>query len=169
LCLEPSPVLLRSEEEKRSEHPEDHVREETECREIDVELSVVGADGKDLEDREDADAENVDGAHVEIVPLIDLAKLPDLLRVEIFLARAVPQHVLDVKWIAVGRFKDLSSVELGIYGVKRIVLEEVVDELDGNTLRQWLQFDLGEGCPDALKEEILFHLHDGSADEGDVQ
>ena len=53
--------------------------------------------------------------------------------------------------------------------MQRIVLEKVVDELDGNAFRQRFQFDLGERGPDALEEEVLLHLYHSSADDGDVQ
>ena len=164
-----SPVLLRSEKEERSEHPEGQIREESECREIDVEFLVACADGKNLEYGEDADAKNIDRPHVEVMAFIDLAQLADLLSVEILLTGAMPEHILDMEWIAVGCFEDLPSIELGIDNVQSIVLEKVVDELDGNALRQGFEFNLGEGSPDSLEGEILLHLNHRSTDEGDVQ
>ena len=99
-----SPVLLRPEDEERSEHPEDQIREESECREVDVEFSISRTDGKDFKDGENADAKNVDRPHVEVMAFIDLAELANLFSVEIFLSGTVPKHVLDVEWIAVGGF-----------------------------------------------------------------
>jgi hypothetical protein len=164
-----SPVLLRPEYEERSEHAEDNVCKETKCRKVDVELSVACADGKDLEDGEYADAKNVDRPHVEIVSFVDLAKLTNFLTIEILFTGAVPKHVLDMEWIAVGGFEDLHSVELRINDVQGIVIEKVVDELDGDGFRQRLEFDLGERSPDALEEEVLLHLNHRSTDDGDVQ
>jgi hypothetical protein len=103
------------------------------------------------------------------VTFVDLAQLADLFGVEIFLAGSVPEHVLDMERIAVGCLQNFSSIELGIDDVQRIVLEEIVDELYGYALRQRLEFDLCEGGPDTLEEEIFLHLNDSSADEGNVQ
>ena len=164
-----SSIFLGPEEEERSEHPEDQVREESECRKVDVEFSVVCADGENLEDGEDADSKDVDRPHIEVVSLIDLAQLAYLLGVEVFLTGAVPEHVLDVKGIAVRRFEEFSSVELGINDVQSVVLKEIVDQLDCNWLRQRFQFDLREGCPDTFEEEVLLHLYHGCANESDIQ
>ena len=85
-----SSVLLRPEQEERSEHPEDQIREESECREIEVEFPVACADGKDFEHGEYAHAKDVDRPHVEVMSLIDLAELADLFSVEVLLPGAVP-------------------------------------------------------------------------------
>jgi hypothetical protein len=74
-----------------------------------------------------------------------------------------------MEWIAVGCFEDLPSIELWIDDMQWIVLEKVVDELDGNSFGQRLQVDLGEGCPNTFEGEVLLHLNYGSTDEGDVQ
>jgi hypothetical protein len=169
ILLHESPVLLWPEDEERSEHAEDHVRKETKCREVDVEFSIACADGKDLEDGEYADAKNVDRPHVEIVSFVRLAKLANLLGVEILFTGTVPEHVLDMERIAVGCFEDLHSVEVRIDDVQLIVLEEIVDQLHAHTFCEGLQFDLGERGPDALEEEGFLHLNNGSADESDVQ
>ncbi len=68
-------VFLGAEEEESAEDPEDEIREESECGEVNIELPVVCPDGKDLEDGENANAEYVDWTHIEVVPFIDLAKL----------------------------------------------------------------------------------------------
>ena len=96
-----SSIFLWPEEKECSEHPEDHVREETECREIDIELPVFHTDGENFENGENADAKNVDWPHVKVVSFVDLAQLADLLGVEVFLTGAVPEHILDMERIAI--------------------------------------------------------------------
>ena len=135
---------MGSEEKESSEHPEDQISEKSECREVDVEFPVACADRKDFEHSEYAHSKDVDRPHIEVVSLIDLAELSNLFGVEILFAGAVPKHVLDVKWIAVGRLEDFPSIELWIDDVQRVVVEEVVDKLHGNRFRQRLQLDLCE-------------------------
>src|SRR5437016_8555410 len=94
-------ILLGPEEKERSEHPKHEVGDKPEGGEIDVELSIVGADRKDLEHGKHGDAEDIDRAHIEVGALIDLAEFPDLLPVDELLPRPLPEHIFDVKRVAV--------------------------------------------------------------------
>jgi hypothetical protein len=151
-----SSVLLRTKKKECSEHSEDQVRKKAERGEISVELPVARSDGEDFEDREDAYTEDVDRSHIEIVSLIDLTQFANLVGVEVFLSRAVPEHVLDVKRITVGCFENFPSVQFGVDDMQWIVLEEIVDQLNAKTFWKMLQVDLGERCPDALEKKFSF-------------
>ncbi len=102
-----SSVPLRPEEEERSEDTERQIEEESQGREVDVELPVSHAEREDLEERQGACCKYVKGSHVEERSLLPPSERADVARSEVATTGAVPEVVANVKWIAPRCLQDL--------------------------------------------------------------
>jgi hypothetical protein len=66
---------------------------------------------------------------------IDLTEFSDLFRVNIFLPGTMPEHILNMKWITVGRFQDFSAVKFTINDPQIVVIKEIIDHLHTDGIR----------------------------------
>ena len=66
---------------------------------------------------------------------IDLTEFSDLFCVDILLPGTMPEHILNMEWIAVGRFQDFSSIEFTINDPQIVVIKEIIDHLHTDGIR----------------------------------
>ena len=76
--------------------------------------------------------------------MLELPEFADFFGLDIFLFQAMPDDVLDVERIAVGRLEDFTLIEIGLKDMNRVVLDEVPYQLRAYCLRQRSEFDHAE-------------------------
>lgn len=137
-------MLLGPEEEERPEDAEDDIGEEAEGREVDIKLLIVHPDREYFQEGKHGNAEDIDGAHVEVAALLELPEAADFICVDKFLAVPVPQHVFDMERISVRSFQYFPAIEFSIDDIQGIFFKKVIYEADADRFGEGFQLDSGK-------------------------